>query len=347
MNTKNKCYLVVLIVLAVTAAFFFFKKHGQSGSVESEVKSNLQVLTNTALINAKPTTLNISTTVTGRITNQIVKNRLEELRANLEERNVPISFYGKVVDQNSNEISDAQVILHVIQPRFDATKIVTDNVPRFERVTDSKGHFNLNDTTGNSLTIESITKDGYRLSSKTKTIYGYGDVAKPHHPDPQNPVIIRMWKLGELGKTISRRIFWDIASDGQPCTIDLVADKKSNGENTSGDLVVKLTRPPNIKPHDRYPWTIELSAVNGGLVETQAEFLYSAPEAGYQPTIMIQMNPESSDWTSVLKKDFYISSRSGSVFGALHLTVRPNYGEASAIQIEATLNPNGSRNLQP
>ena len=115
--------------LAVTAAFFFFKKHGQSGSVESEVKSNLQVLTNTALIYAKPTTLNISTTVTGRITNQIVKNRLEELRANLEERNVPISFYGKAVDQNSNEISDAQVILHVIQPRFDATKIVTDTLP--------------------------------------------------------------------------------------------------------------------------------------------------------------------------------------------------------------------------
>ena len=29
---------------------------------------------------------------------------------------------GRLVDQNSNEISDAQVILHIIQPRFDATK---------------------------------------------------------------------------------------------------------------------------------------------------------------------------------------------------------------------------------
>ncbi len=346
---KNKYFIVIFIALTVVV-IAFWRKSQPPENVEIIVKTNStdtgsinMPLANTVLTSNPITAQPVGSAPIGSGPIQNDREKTNAIRQYMESQNKPIQFYGQVIDQNGSPISGVKVRVKVRHwdVKVPAAWGADTKIFSVEKETDLAGRFEVHDVTGDVFDVESIRKTGYALSPKTPNSFGSSTGSF------QNPVIFKMWKLGEPGKVISRKTFWDIASDGQPCTIDLVSDKKRNGENASGDLIVKLSRPSNVKPHDRYLWTLVLSAVNGGLVETQDEFLYSAPEAGYQPTITIEMNPETSDWTSVLKKDFYISSRSGTIFGALRFTIRPNYAEASAIQIEATLNVNGSRNLQP
>jgi hypothetical protein len=346
---RNKYFAAVLIALMV-AVIILWQKPQSSKNVESIVETNTTdaVSMNSLSTNSASKTNQISAhsvvpPPTGLAPIQNDREKTNAIQRYMESQNKPIEFYGQIIDQNSTPITGVEIKIKVRHWDVVAPTAwgADARIIPIETETDLSGRFEIRHVTGDVFDVESIKKTGYVLSPKTPNSFG------PSTGSLQNPVTIKMWKLGEPGKVILKKVFWDLAPDGQPCTIDLVSDTKSNGENTSGDLVVKLSRPANIQPHDRYSWTIVLSAVDGGLAETQDEFLYSAPEAGYLPTITIGMNPERSDWTSVLKKDFYISSRSGTVFGALHFTIRPNYGEASAIQIEAILNANGSRNLQP
>jgi hypothetical protein len=346
---RNKYFAVVLITLMV-AVIILWRKSQPSRNAETIVKTDTTdavsinpLSTNSALKTNQITLQSVVPAPTGLAPIQNDSEKTNAIQRYMESQNKPIEFYGRIIDQNSTPISAVEIKIKVRHWDVVAPTAwgADAKIIPIETETDLSGRFEIHQVTGDVFDIKSIKKTGYVLSPKTPNSFG------PSTGNLQNPVTIKMWKLGEPGKVIVKKIFADFVPDGQPCTIDLVSDKKSNGENTSGDLVVKLSRPANVQPHDRYLWTIVLSAVNGGLAETQDEFLYSAPEAGYLPTITIEMNPERSDWTSVLKKDFYISSRSGTVFGALHLTIRPNYAKASAIQIEAILNANGSRNLQP
>ncbi len=346
---RNRYFAAVSIVLMATVIIVWLrtKSSESTGTIfktnETDAATTSLLSTNSVLRQNRAATQPLVSTPIGLNPIQNDLEKTNTIRRYMESQNKPIEFYGQVIDQNNIPISGVEVKIKVrhwdvvVPTAWGAdARIIPIN-----KETDLDGRFEIHDVTGDVFDVESIKKTGYVLSPKTPNSFG------PSTGSLRDPVTIKMWKLSEPGKTILRKLFWGITSDGYPCTIDLVSDTKSKGENASGDLVVKLSRPANVKPHDRYLWTIILSAVNGGLVETQDEFLYYAPKIGYQPTITIEMNPKRSDWTSVLKKDFYISSRSGTVFGALHLTIRPNYAEASAIQIEANLNVNGSRNLQP
>lgn len=129
--------------------------------------------------------------------------------------------------------------------------------------------------------------------------------------------------------------------------MDLLANKKSEEENPKGDLRVKLTRPSTVNPRQKYDWLLELDALNGGFVEAADEFGYVAPETGYQPKVNIHLSATDPEWIDNLTKDLFIRSRGGTVYGFLHLRIRPDYDCKSAIFFETRLNLSGSRNLQP
>lgn len=156
-----------------------------------------------------------------------------------------------------------------------------------------------------------------------------------------------MWKQGQHEPTVSQKGFYGFQPDGRAYVVDLLTGKNVEGNAEHGDLPVRIIRPDTIKPREKYLWALEIAVVDGGLVEAGDDYLYQAPEAGYLPAVKIEMDPEKAGWTSVLKKAYYLKSRGGKVYGAVQMTVRPNYGNGSSMQIESVLNPNGSRNLEP
>ena len=113
------------------------------------------------------------------------RDRLPEISQRYNEsHNIPIEFYGKFIDQDSNPVPNMKINVAIQQtymplptgPAF-STKIV-----RLEKETGIDGNFEINGEKGDALNIESIHKDGYQLSSNTQMTYGYVNVSVPFIP---------------------------------------------------------------------------------------------------------------------------------------------------------------------
>jgi hypothetical protein len=282
-------------------------------------------------------------------TNQaaIEEAKATQLQAAAAAKNVPVDFWGKVVDQDGQPLSGVRVIMRVRQWFYDPNGGPGTLSPKREATTDAGGNFEWTGANGDSLELESVTKEGYRLSPKAQTGFVYGRDADSFQPAAANPVVISMWKLMPSENLVSFRTLFGFVPDGRGYTMDLLANKKFEGEKPEGDMMVKLTRPAKVEPRQKYDWLLELDGVNGGLIEAPDEFGYMAPESGYQPKVSIRLKASDADWTDNLTKDFFIRSRGGTVYGLLHLRIRAEYEGQSAIFFETRLNPSGSRNLQP
>lgn len=264
------------------------------------------------------------------------------------EKNVSVNFWGKILDQNAKPIPGVRVVMSVRRWRYDVLAGPATDHPTFEVASDAEGRFQLVGAVGDALNLDVVEKEGYRLSAKTPKGYAYGQSSsQPLLADANTPVVIRMWKELPAEPLVSCRTLFGFAPDGRSYTLDLLGGKKLTGELGEGDLVVSIERPQDVALREKYNWTVKLRAVAGGLVGPADDFMYLAPESGYQPELTVTMNASQSNWVSSITKDYYITSRNGRVFGALHLRIRPKYDNESAIFVEARMNPSGSRNLQP
>jgi hypothetical protein len=130
--------------------------------------------------------------------------------------------------------------------------------------------------------------------------------------------------------------------------MDLVQNQKHEEQTPSGDLAVRILRGPTATGSNRFEWSLELTATDGGLIESNDEFNYIAPESGYESSIIISANPRDPNWADNLTKNLFIRCRGGRVYAFLHLWVRPDYnGGQAAISFETRLSQDGSRNLEP
>lgn len=88
--------------------------------------------------------------------------------------NVPITFYGKVVDQSNQPVAGVKVEVGILVGYLKSPQEYDQKLDAASLVTDAAGHFVLEDVKGSSIQFNSITKDGYKLSPKqVKQTYLY------------------------------------------------------------------------------------------------------------------------------------------------------------------------------
>lgn len=312
-------------------------------SSNSTVTGNINVITQSILSTANAT--NVMRSI------QDTRSKLEEFVQTYNKyHNIPIEFYGKIIDQNSNPVVGVKINVTVRQ-QYAVSAIERTSISKeipMEATSERDGRFVIRGEKGDSLHIDSIQKEGYLLSPKTENIYPYVSSIEPFHPNSLNPVIIKMWKeLPVKEQLITGNHVFGI-DIGKTYTLDLIQGKKFAGEAV-GDLQVAITRPTDAKPGDKYPWSVSIEAINGGLVQAPPddEFMYLAPESGYESKFEVELNPDDADWKKEINKRFFVCSRNGQVYGRIQVTVYAIYNVHSAIEVNYALNPNGSRNLQP
>lgn len=292
-----------------------------------------------ALATNVPLPANVSAWTAAQINPEQRKELFQQL---VEEQNVPFDFYGKVVDQGDQPVPDAKVKLSVRQWYVQSL----DNLNAegrsilYEKLSDKDGFFNLSEGTGDTLTVESVEKDGYQLSAKTSRSYGAAT-------SPGSPVIFKMWKRGPKETLITGQKVFGIIPDGRVYTLDLLQGKKIEGDRAEGDLRISIVRPADATPQGKYQWSYKLEGVQGGLIETDDEFMYLAPENGYEPKFATDLAPADEAWTPLAKKQFFFRSRYGRIFGRMQVEVNAIYNDKSALEVNYAVNPAGSRNLQP
>jgi hypothetical protein len=242
------------------------------------------------------------------------------------EYKAPISFFGKVVDDDANPIGGVSVGLSWTDAN-EATGASSRTV-----ISDESGFFSIEGVHGNGLTVSSLTKQGFTESlAKNSFTFHYGWFSDPyyHSPDRLNPVLFVMRK-NRQGETL-------IVRGRQEAKLETAGQSKSFPIG-NGDVIVSVQRLPDDKPNARY-WNAIVTMPEGGLQITQEEFPFEAPEAGYTNQFVI------TNGLSVHGEQggmFYVKTPKG--YGRVMIYYVPN---VPWVYAESWFNPNpGSRNLE-
>ncbi len=248
-----------------------------------------------------------------------------------------IEFYGKVVDENSNAITGAQVSFHWVEMP-DATGNKTANTQ-----SDAEGLFALHNQRGLDLGV-SISKEGYYSSRRDNDSFRYGSIGGgKFSPDPQNPVIFHLRKKGQGVELVTsangmRSDVWvRIPKDNTSVRVDFFQKQAS----PTGQLEISQNKPPF---QGATNWSFSLSIPDGGLIENQDELQFEAPETGYQPSVEYDFTKGETNWTTQVTKQFYITFGQPRKYGWLR--IESNLAQET-IFLTYAINPSGSQNLEP
>jgi len=272
------------------------------------------------------------------------RERLPELFQKYnEQHNAPIEFYGQVLDQESNPVPDVTIDVAISQTYMESPTNLAFIPKTFhlEKETGADGRFEITGETGDGFDIESIKKTDYELSPRTSLTF------TPTVGNFENPTIFKMWKTGEKAQLVSGSKFWGIIPDGRIYTIDLLQGTKVESANAVGDLRLAVSRPAGVSRQDHYDWSFQIIPIDGGIIETEDDFMYEAPANGYAPKYDFHLNTTDTNWAYRVKKDFFIKTRAGNNYGRINVEVFAHYQNAGVFNVGWTVNPNGSQNLQP
>jgi len=271
--------------------------------------------------------------------------------------NVPLRYYGKVIDQKGMGIEGVKVKVKVtaFNEVFNFGNNTSDQkITLLELTTDRQGLFSIANIKGQHLGIGPLKKEGCRMEDKAYITSEY-DPTRPDIfpiPDPKSPVVFHMWKTVEAEPLIQVALRYTPGgisrgyTIGKIYTIDLLKEKKTEGANAEGDFRIQFKRAAQVKPKEHYEWSLVIEVVNGGIIETDDRFLYLAPESGYKPHYELVMSSANPNWSSVTNKKFYLRSREGKVCAAIDMEIRVGWEERGTIAITYLANPAGSRNLE-
>ena len=339
MKQRNILTIGVLIVLA--CLFFWLLKPSQNEINQSPASQ----IISTQSIAPKSLSSNQITNSKTRITlppgtiEREKEKRKQAIESIKQIFQTPITFHGKVIDQNGDPVPFAE-IGYMAADKFNASG------SNYRGLTDEKGMFSITGIKGAALTI-GVRKEGYyHILDKSSGSFAYGTGPDSTHkapPTQDNPAIFVLHKMGETEPLIKSENYVRVARDGTPIEIKLaIGQSVSQGQ---GDLRVEVwTYDQNVERGKPYDWRCRLSILNGGLVVRRGEFDFEAPANGYRPSDEIKMSAIEKEWRAEGSREYFIKFNDGR-YARIHFTMIA--GGNHYFKLESYLNPKpGSRSLE-
>jgi hypothetical protein len=254
----------------------------------------------------------------------------------------PIGFYGKVVDEKSNTVAGAGVT-------FQWNDLMARGYEDSATAqSDPNGLFSLHGKQGSSMSV-AVGKEGYYSTHDSKQYFKFGkmDASAKHLPNPQRPVVFTLRRMGKGTELVSAEFplgmgqHPQLRRDGTPVEIDLF----NGGQAPPGmcQLKMEFWNDATNRNARTFNWKLKLTIPGGGLVETQEEFPFQAPESGYQLPLVIDMPATNKNWITDLRTKYYVHLPDGN-YGRVDLDLRAYNG---SIRVHSVVNSSGSRNLEP
>lgn len=259
--------------------------------------------------------------------------------------NVPVALHGRVVDQDNQPLDGVTVSLKL---EVGYMRTITEGHTRWDVVkltTNPNGRFDLPSRMAGSISDISVTKDGYEGSAKNPNKFHFFQHGSPHHvPDPQNPVVFRMWKKRGAEPMIYVRQTGGIPCDGTSTNFDVFTGVRAS---INPNFKVSFTRVP-LHPQrgERHDDALRLEIIGGGIVPTVDEFTYLAPAGGYEPSVTIEQKANDPLWNRYITRTFYLKTKEG-YFGVMKIELA-TFFEPPPTQFayDSWVNPSGSRVLE-
>lgn len=252
---------------------------------------------------------------------------------------MPVEFYGKIVDQRMQPVSDATVMWQISVIGGTHSGSTTSGVD---------GRFALSGLVGKGITV-TLSKIGYRSGNDGRGDFEYAAFHADgfYIPDPNNPVLFHLQKLDNPEPMYLNSLHGHAPDDGTLVQFDLKLGKVVS--DRSGDLMLKFTRHERPPSHSTgYTITIE-APPGGGLITSKEEFMYSAPETGYQSTIQVDQQAKQGlqDYSFRVGHEFrfYLRTPDGK-YAAVIGNVSQSSNPFAGYDFLVYYNPSGSRNLE-
>lgn len=252
----------------------------------------------------------------------------------------PIDFYGMVVDQNSNPVPGAHI-------HFSWSELPTeDGMRSADTQSGADGLFSLYGKHGRGLDI-SVGKEGYYSSRRDPSAFNYALGPDILSPDRFNPVVFHLRKKGNSVAVIQthfpigmgQRV--QLHHDGTPVELDLVNARETPAG--TGQLRLEFWRDVSDRKAAKFDWKLQVSAPGGGIIPTDQEFAFEAPDSGYQPAVVFDMTATGTNWTDDFRAKYYVHLPDGN-FGCVDIYLLAYNG---VFTVHSVINPTGARNLEP
>jgi len=347
---KSRFILVVVLILVVVIVGVLFlrrfnRKAPEPVRVEQTISNKQHQPMKTGAV-ARVTQSPMPTAGTTLATEDDTQHYLraaESVRENAKSEQIPLDFYGRVVDENDTGIEGVKATFSYTH--FDVTQpfyFFRGTSDRF-LMSDSGGHFAIRGVKGYGFSVN-LEKEGYDPSAGN--FHGgmiVGGPMKPVKTSAAVPMIFRMRKKGAPEPLIYFKCDYGLARDGTPKLINLVTGRTNN---LVADLKVQAWTDDQHKDKDfRYDFRVRIEVMNGGLVESVKEFDYTAPDTGYVSSYEIDSPASLADaWSKWPMRKFLLRLRSGKLYGRMVFTMVA--GGDHFCTIESWLNPTGSHNLE-
>ncbi len=337
------CVTVSIVALLTFLFLLHLKKRTETASEKGKLPSLGNTPTQEARLSPPPSitsnqaqvSVNAqSMTVTSRVTSS---QQSALIRQAIEEQNVPLDFYGRVTDQETNSLAGAKVKMRV--RHWDASSYGS-SIP-IEKETDADGRFDVHGVTGDAFDVEGITKAGYELEPTRR-----GHPAK--EGSYSQPVLFRMWSTNVHESIISGQKSFHIEPDGRPYVIDLTSGTLQEGGD--GDLRVWIKYVTESTPTQNVNWSSEIDLINGGLLQETngGSSMYLAPDGDYEPLFRFDQAIRPGQRGSTGENRFFLRLKDGKEYGRISIELFAPYNDKvpGLIRIGYVINPSGSRILR-
>lgn len=279
------------------------------------------------------------------ISNKAVEALKIKLPEIVEAHNVPIYFWGKVVDQDDNPLAGVHVVMSIRQAGYSPIEGLQTLYPQKDIQTDSDGRFQWTGEKGDVLSIESMERVGYELEPNAKRYFGY-NTGERFVPDSNVPVVFKMWQTNIHEHLIVGERKFQIVPDGRAYFINLTDG--TIAESTGGDLKVWVSE--KTLTNGSYDWSCEIGVVNGGLLEETDPHssMFSAPVDDYTPAFQLQQQFKGDPRGESGERRFYLKLKDGQEYGRMTIDLYAPFNNQTPglIRLSYAINPSGSRILR-
>ena len=359
MKKKKLIITVGSIIVFLICIVYAFTRKGEKTVNKSESTITLGKIQNkTKLVSKKERTQQPNSITPPRPTNIPEKlwNSLVEVNQDDINKNIPIEFHGKVIDQFENPVDNAEININVRKTeslleelKYNPWNDVNPVPPGKDYIlhSNSDGIFSFKGF-GKTLSFNKIEKKGYITNNHPSVRTLYSDPNKKNSLtfSSSKPFIFTLVNKSEceplyVGK-MTRKITYNedyyIGFDGRIL--------KKNPFHDS-ELIIRVerrnVRKSNNKNRKIYNWNCTLKALDGEITDT-TKYIYIAPKIGYKKSVTFTTE-DLKKWQSSITKSYFFYNKKNNIYSLINLVVDYYYDRRIAFTIEYFLNPSGSRNL--
>ena len=332
---KQSKIIATLCLLAVIAVLLWWLTRSPRVSFRRAAQSEEAKVPRATSV---PAVLNTSTSTSPSVEAEPGNQALEQVTHAF---NAPIAFYGRVIDQYGNPVSDADVG-YTAADKFNASG------SNYSGKSDEKGFFEISGIKGAGLLVGVGKRGYYPVEGKSSASFAYGvgrDSYRQPAPTKAKPAIFFLHKMGETEPLVhvSARQY-KVGRNGQP--MEIVLDTGKQVSVNQGDIrFERWTNDQAKNARGHFDWRFRITVPVGGIIERRDQFAFEAPQEGYQDVVEIDMPALLGDrWSYTVNRSYFVKSRKGT-YARVNVSIYG--GHNNSLVLESFVNPNhNSRNLE-